>query len=449
MEVKKTIWLQVLFGILLSTVLFGQIFRLDIIRNSAAGLLISDVLVLLIALLLGVLIVAKKICLPRTWVIKLLGIWMITLVLSYVLNFWRYSHSEALVGFGYLVRLISYSSLLVIGYLVANRMSNSIVRYVAYLTVGLIALGVLILYVQPDFTILARLGWDPHQGRMTSTWLDPNYFGSFLAMMFILFLPFANEAKKRGAPYQGAYYVFLSVIWVTLYFTFSRSALATFIVGALFVAAQMSRRAVVSILVLFIITIAIPSRLQSRVAQSLNFSLQQSGVQKQDPAIASLSQTSGTDNTSAQGAGAESVSTDPTSSARIKSWKRAFAVFVHDPILGAGYNFYQYRQRSLGIVSEDAIAHNRSVAGSDSSLLTLLATTGLIGLGAFLTLWGRIVGELWLMRKRALPLGALGLIAGWFVSSFFNNTLLYAPILLPALLVIGLALAEPKNSQIV
>ena len=59
--------------------------------------------------------------------------------------------------------------------------------------------------------------------------------------------------------------------------------------------------------------------------------------------------------------------------ARIASWKKAWEIFSDNPIIGVGFNTYRYAQK--------ASPESHAGAGSDSSILLVMATTG-IGLRA-------------------------------------------------------------------
>ncbi|HOX96021.1 MAG TPA: O-antigen ligase family protein [Candidatus Woesebacteria bacterium] len=88
---------------------------------------------------------------------------------------------------------------------------------------------------------------------------------------------------------------------------------------------------------------------------------------------------------------------------RIESWKQGFALFVQKPLLGWGYNTL------------------RGVGGTrfaiDNSFLFVLATTGLAGLAAYLSI---------LIRGfRSSVIAVKPVIVSLFVHALFNNTLLY------------------------
>lgn len=411
---------MLLTAVLIGSILFGQLFRIDLFSNSAGGLLVADVVAALVSLVFVVGIIFKKVALGNLPVKALLFTWFFFLILSYLVNVAGHTWGERVVGLGYLLRLIAYYFLIFVAYNFLAKLPAVVLRYLLYTVAILFVLGLVILWVLPNFAVLVQSGWDPHVDRLTSTWLDPNYFGTFLGLVFGLVLPFGKKITQKGRWWVIGYWITLLVLWAGVYLTASRSALLTLAIAGIVAAAFTSWRMVVFVLVLLGLTVALPSRLQSRVTDSVAFSVQQ---------------VNGSQNSS-QG------SSDPTASARITSWKKAIQIFKEKPVLGVGYNYYQYAQQRAGLLTGDALATNRSVAGSDSSLLTLLATTGILGLLAFLALWLAIILRLWKFRLDPYVLGVFAALIGWFISSFFNNTLLYAPILLPMILVTGVALAR-------
>lgn len=429
-SVSQPIWLKLLLAILFSTVLFGQMFRIEVFSGSTGGLLIADGFVL-IGLLAGIYLLAtRKMTIPFSMPIKWMLGWLVIATISLLINLSGHTLKEDVVGFAYLIRLISYYFLILFGYSVFSAIPKAAVRYLAYLVGILIVLGGIILHVLPDFSILASQGWDPHVNRLTSTWLDPNYFGSFLGLVFAFLLAFAGKVKKQGGYTFVAYVVGMAVIYGAIYLTYSRSALLTFFIASICVAVYMSWRMVVLVIVLVGFTFVLPSRLQGRISDTVAFTKQQTGIQTG----------SGTG-----GSSSTPTSSDPTAQARVNSWKRAIEVFKKEPVLGVGYNFYQYEQAENGLISEDAVSKVRGVAGSDSSVLTILATTGLVGCIAFLGFWFFLIREFWSTRKDPYSLGLFGLLIGWMASSFLNNTLLYPLIILPFFILIGIGLSRSRK----
>jgi len=133
---------------------------------------------------------------------------------------------------------------------------------------------------------------------------------------------------------------------------------------------------------------------------------------------------------------------DATAKLRVQSWQRSFGLWQKYPVLGIGYNTYRFRGAEEGVVDEKFF----SAGGSDSTLLTVLVTTGVFGLLAFLwfylDLWIRNFVR-WRQAPRTLSFLSggelyLGFVAGWtaiLVHSVFVNSLLFPLIFMPIMVV--------------
>src|SRR5690606_10701527 len=103
----------------------------------------------------------------------------------------------AVSGF-YLLRLLFYGSLIWIipDLYPTERDLLGVVRLLVWVGMAVVIAGFLQLYVLPDIGILTAFGWDPHVGRLLSTFLDPNYLGGFLAILLAILLVFGREVSK-------------------------------------------------------------------------------------------------------------------------------------------------------------------------------------------------------------------------------------------------------------
>lgn len=95
--------------------------------------------------------------------------------------------------------------------------------------------------------------------------------------------------------------------------------------------------------------------------------------------------------------------------ARIESWKQAIDVWKTAPIFGVGFNTYRYATKNNDFT--------HAGGGSDSSILTVLATTGILGCLGYLGL----LSSLWKKGKLLFKTSLLAV----FIHSWFNNTLFY------------------------
>jgi hypothetical protein len=108
-------------------------------------------------------------------------------------------------------------------------------------------------------------------------------------------------------------------------------------------------------------------------------------------------------------------------------------VFGDKPVLGVGFDNlrYEFERRDLFKVFSENGGH--SGAGVDSSLIFILATTGVLGLASFLFFWGMVIKN----SKGEFKLFLVCLLLGLLVDSQFINSLFYPPIMLVIFLLAG------------
>lgn len=246
--------------------------------------------------------------------------------------------------------------------------------------------GFVQLAILPDFTKLdPSLGWDPHKNRLTSTFLDPNFTGAYLVLTLILLLSRLLYKGSRGSTFPLGFSVVL--VFVALILTFSRSAWLMFGVSTGVMGILKSKKLlIVAFLALLSAYLLVP-RVQTRVA---------GGV---DP--------------------------DDSASARIVSWKDALGIVRDNPLIGVGFNSFRYAQARYDFFGYQDPLGGRAGAGSDSSLLLVLATTGAVGLVAFLLLGFKALWPVWQQRDSFFALTVLAGFAGLLAESNFINSLFY------------------------
>jgi len=215
--------------------------------------------------------------------------------------------------------------------------------------------------VFPDVRALTVAEWDPHYFRVVGTLLDPGFTGLILVFTLIL-------ATLRNHKF----------LWILAYIpfalTYSRSSYAAFLVSMAYIAWKIKGwKFFLGILLLFTVTIAILPRAPD----------------------------------------GEGVKLERTNSiqARIDSWNTAWKIFTQHPILGVGFNVYRYAQ--------GASLKSHAGAGADSSLLFVAATTGTLGLLAYLWYLKRLY-SLEPITYYLIPL---------LVHSLFLNSLFYPAVM--------------------
>jgi O-antigen ligase len=122
---------------------------------------------------------------------------------------------------------------------------------------------------------------------------------------------------------------------------------------------------------------------------------------------------------------------ESTVQARIRNWKQSLVIARDHPIFGVGFNAYRYAQRDYGFLGKDWQTSHAG-AGADSSILFVMATTGLVGLAVYLWFWVS------LLRVTRYGLVALASSLALLAHSFFNNSLFYPWIMVWFWVLLGL-----------
>lgn len=299
---------------------------------------------------------------------------------------------EVLVSFLYLVRFLEYALLF---YLVLDLVKNKrkIKNYtkLIFVSTGILAiLGFLQYIFMPDFSFLAEAGgWDPHVKRMFSTWFDPNFLGGFFVFILSFILAFALFVKRRRD--KILLFGLGGVLIFALVFTYSRGAFLALVVTIFLLGILKSRKLLVIGFIALLLLVAFSARLQVRLAGATRL--------------------------------------DETARYRITSWLNTLTVAQNNLFLGVGFNAFRYSQLEYGTIKA---MPSHSDFGSDSSLLTILVTTGIVGLVSYLWLLGTMFYISWRAyhKSRGSLQGALGLgmfvaLSGLLIHSQFVNSLLH------------------------
>ncbi len=337
--------------------------------------------------------------------------------LSLLQSFFFLKFSEVLAGSLYLVRFGEYVLLGLAATEILNtsQKKRTAITLMVITALAIACAGFIQLIIYPNLGKLAEFGWDPHKNRLVSTWLDPNFVAGFLS--FVILLLSGITVFSKGFLKKSALLIIIVVLTTALVFTFSRSGYIAFLCGMLFIGIFRSRKLLIAILLLIPLVLNFSWRVQQRVDDLVHSATSIAFQSAENP--------------------------DATARLRIKSWEQTLQLIAKRPLLGSGYNTLRYIKFNEGFVGDTQI---HSASGSDSSLLTILATTGILGFIPFILLYWRLFSQTiqnWRQKKSAPPARgyAFGLLAGLislFIHSLFVNSLLFPPILLFTWLAAGL-----------
>jgi len=240
-------------------------------------------------------------------------------------------------------------------YLVLPADSRQYSRYLTFSGFTAAVIGLTQFFFYPDMRVFAYLGWDDHLNRLTLPHFDPTYSGLILGM-FVLFSLQINQS------------LLTIVNGLALLFTYSRSIWASLAIS-LFLALPSRRLRLLSFTVLCIGILLLPKRF---------------------------------------GEGNNLLRTYSITSRYSHDLSLARSIGPHF-VLGIGYN-------SLPLFTTPTSSIPNHATSFNNSFLTILATTGLVGLAGWL---------LFLYDLSRLP-SFSPMVVFIALSSLANNTLLYS-----------------------
>lgn len=349
---------------------FGQLLRYEF---TFAGKLIAFLAIDIIAgfsLLLSFFLRKPKI-------VRSITPFFISCVFSLILSLSFFRPHQVLMGSLYLVRLMAHSSLFILirNLVVHKKLEKEFIIEVLTVSLTITALLGWLQYIHfSDLTYMKYAGWDDHLGRLVGTFLDPAFTGMIiLAGFFIVFLKYIYNGSRL--------FLLLSFLFlITLLFTYSRATYGAFLlaIGTIY---YWKRKFSVIFFFLLIFLLALPLLPRAR---------------------------------------GEGVRLERTKSInlRFENYRETIKIIKNAPLFGVGYNNLCWIRE--GMFSDSTRSH--SCSGSDSSLLLIIATTGLVGFLLFINLIRPIIMNI--SKGYYGDLTKIYLCALLF-HSFFSNSLIY------------------------
>lgn len=415
---------------LLCSLILGQTVRLTL-PNQGGGLLLSDIAVVVVLLSVAVRLIWPaghwKLVGRQAVVVGYLFIpFILWSLYTLIIKSPQLGAANTVLSLFYWLRLTTQLLLLpALLFLLRDQQIKKTIYYGLLISlVALLVLGLAQLLWLPNLAQLVPFGWDPHQHRLVSTWLDPNFFGAFLAVTLPLALFMATKLN-----YAGQRTIFKTLVMfipllslIALFFTQSRSSLLALAITALitspFIIVSLMRQTASTHLIIVALSLTAITLLLVSVG---TFFLKErlSGL----------------------------LTLDATARLRLVSLQQAWTLARQNTWLGVGYNAYQFAALDAGSISNFNI-HSR--AGTDNSLLTLWITVGLPGLVLFFTPFAFIAHILlrrWLLFYNYLALVSLISAAVLLFHAQLVNSLLYSHLLITLIIIIALALTPSATKK--
>lgn len=391
--------LKILIILLLIVLPLGELARFTVAKDIAIKPL--DIISGAIFLTGIVLLIKKKTFLRK---FKPLIFFPLIGLTSLFINSFSLQLPQFFVAFLYLFRWISYASLFPVVWMFDKKFKKTIQQFLLIDGFIVVIAGFIQYFFYPDLHGLFHFGWDIHMYRLFSTFLDPNFTGAFLALyaLFIVGIIWSYAKVKR---YKASlpYILILLATIIAVFLTYSRSALSMFIVGFIIFFILINKKKFILVLLSAVVVFAL--------VISPFFYLENINLFRRNSSVA-----------------------------RVDNYSVAFKIFQEHPLFGVGFNRYRYAKDAIGIQSEWTNAPSHADAGVDNSLLFVLATTGVVGFFAYISMWFTFIKQSYLLYKKQMDITAIVILAsigGLFINSFFINSLFYPAIMLWMWILLG------------
>ena len=385
----------------LVSIIPGQIIRLPFLGASGT-LTVTDIFVIItdLTFIIYALWIKKSLKIEHKIFFPAL-LFILFATASTILAAGTFKLNEIFISSLFLIRFIFYFFLSVVIFnIVTKEKVNSWFKIILFIGTLFIIIGFFQFVLLPDLSFLAVYGWDPHQQRIASTFLDPNYSGMIFVVIFVIATSIFLYQKKRNKIIDF-YPLIAAISFIALILTFSRSSYLAFLTAIATIGILKSPKLFIAILFLFVVAFSQITQVRARIAGALTL--------------------------------------DETSKARLESWQKGLTIFKDNLLFGVGFNTYRFAQAKYGFFSPDEPQGGHSGAGSDSSIILVAATTGIIGLFFYLFFLFRIL-RVFIKKSTQDPwhLASLSIFLALLVHSQFVNSLFFPQIMLILWFILGL-----------
>ena len=257
--------------------------------------------------------------------------------LSLILNPLHLNASEWITSSLYLIRFVLYMWVYIAAKILIKtqpELKLPMLTSLFFAGVAISLFGLIQYFLYPNLRNLYYLGWDPHEYRLFSTLLDPNFTGIILLLTIYL----GDKLYKRNI----IVIIGIIVCLVAFMLTYSRSSyIALFLSLPFILYNQVSWKIIASIYFFIIVSIFLLPRPFGE------------GVK--------LERTS-------------------TLSSRVESYRQSIEIIQKYPIFGVGFNAVRYAKRAMGFLPEVNWQDDHAGSGVDNSFLFSWITSGVGGI---------------------------------------------------------------------
>lgn len=380
---------------------FGELLRIQLPNSVGIGLI--DVII--VAVVLVWLFVVKK----GEYFLKTPILFFVAAALiSLIFNLGNYPSDKVIVGALYLARWVLYAGLYFVFVDVGKKLNKKKPFFMILSGIIVLTIGFIQFFFYPSLKNLSYLGWDEHLYRLFSSFLDPNFTGTFL----VLFLIFVYIIRDKFKMNKKTIYLLNSLLlfnFIGIILTYSRSALLTLLTSALvYCFIQKKYNAFVTLIITLVVIV---------ILLSPRFYLVNTNLFR-----------------------------TPSLEARVANIKEALTIYKEKPIFGVGFNNFRFAREKYGYKDRVPFGFSHSGGGADSSFALVIATSGILGFLAYIFLLFKML-KLGLKntKKNKYALILVVSLSGLFVNSLLLNSLFYSFIMIWMWILAGLTESSSRE----
>jgi hypothetical protein len=319
---------------------------------------------------------------------------------SLTLSLTLFSPKQVLVGSLYLFRLFAYSTLFLLTIKNINEKlirKRTLVNCLIIATLVIAIIGWVQYFALPDVRFLRAFGWDDHYFRIIGSFFDPTFVGILLVFGFITTASSRIPPSLRVGDRAGGGFIISTIAFIKKWNKWKLVVALFLLVSILFTYA---RAVYLALLAGTVVILYFKNKLKWFVFIGLGF-LFLLFILPRPPS--------------------EGVKLERIHSILQKkdNYNETLQIVKKHPVFGVGYNnLCSARLKYVGDIGYGS----HSCSGSDSSILLILSTTGILGLLVFISFIITLYVQL---KKSEYRVSFLACSAALFTHSLFVNSLFY------------------------
>ncbi len=383
--------------IIISLLLFplGELVRIEIFKNTILHPI--DISISLLSIYWIYLQIKNKKNIFKAEGAKPIIIFSAVALISLLANLRWLKTNEFITSIMYLIRWLLFASVyFAIKDTRLHFKKKILIKLLVLIGLVVLILGLTQFFFYSNLISLYKFGWDKHIYRIFSVFLDPNFAGTF----FVLYLLFIGSKAFDSLKIKKYKLVFLystiaSISLVAIYMTYSRSALFMLLVSStIFLFLIRMKKLILPIIAITILYVYIVSP---------NFYIENTNLFRVN-----------------------------SSKERIKSAQIVIQVIEKNPVFGVGFNAYRYALIKYNFRTPKTLYPSHADAGTDNSFLFILATSGIVGLLTYLSIFFMLFRKIYKKARGGKNMLAAAVFSsgiGLIVNAQFINSLFFWPIM--------------------